>query len=151
MEGLTAFLQIGAFVVAIGTLWKGLSEYMKNNGFKRAEILEKLIEKFNSKDKLVAKNILEDFQEAYYETIDPNDTPEKKIEKRSKNCNDLTFVHVFYGNSRIDVPKIEDENAIIEDKIKIAGDDFDVPKFLKVISKKQLVQYFKTYKAIKKP
>ena len=43
---MTSFLQIGAFLVAMLTLYKGLSEYGKNNLFKRAQTLEKLILKF---------------------------------------------------------------------------------------------------------
>ena len=146
MEGLTAFLQIGAFLVAFGTLFKGLSEYSKNNGFKRAEILEKLIDKFKNSDKLVAKNILEDMTEAYYDTIDASDNRVKQIEKRSKDCNNLTFVHIFYGNSCIVVERIDDEKTTIIDKIEIKQGDMKTDNFLGVISVKTLIKYFQRYK-----
>lgn len=67
MEGLTSFLQIGAFVVAMVTLYKGLSEYGKNNLFKRAEVLENLISKFKDNKLFIAKRLLDDFEEFYYE------------------------------------------------------------------------------------
>ncbi len=78
MEGLTSFLQIGAFVVAMLTLYKGLSEYGKNNLFKRADTLEKLIYKFKDKKLFFAKRVLDDFIVYHYPGISVTKLTEEK-------------------------------------------------------------------------
>jgi hypothetical protein len=70
MEGLTSFLQVGGFVIALLTIYKALSEYGKNSLFQRANVLEKLIEKFKDKKLFMAKRILDDFVECYYPDLD---------------------------------------------------------------------------------
>lgn len=81
MEGLTSFLQIGAFMVAMLTLYKGLSEYGKNNLFKRAEILEKLILKFKDKKLFLAKRVLDDFIVYHYPGISVTKLSEEMVKE----------------------------------------------------------------------
>ncbi len=94
MEGLTSFLQIGAFVVAMITLYKGLSEYGKNNLFKRAETLEKLIIKFKDEKLCIAKKILDDFFMYYYPGINVTKLSE---EKPNKLTEPMVFVKPDYS------------------------------------------------------
>lgn len=90
MEGLTSFLQVGGFVIAMLTIYRALSEYGKNNLFQRAKILESLIDKFKDKKLYVAKRLLDDFIEVYYEDID-FDKIDKPTPKGIRN--DATVVH----------------------------------------------------------
>lgn len=70
MEGLTAFLQVGGFLIAMLTIYRGLSEYGKSNSFTRAGKMEQLIDKFKEEKLSVAKRIMDDFVEDYYEGVD---------------------------------------------------------------------------------
>ncbi|MFN8349476.1 MAG: hypothetical protein U0X91_31035 [Spirosomataceae bacterium] len=92
MEGLQSFVQVGLFIIAILTLYKGLSEYSKNNAFKRAEILENLIKRFKDPNLSVAKNLLDAFVEIY------------RVEKRGK-YKEITRAHQTVGNGCIKVSK----------------------------------------------
>ncbi|WAC12786.1 hypothetical protein [Dyadobacter pollutisoli] len=101
MEGLNSFLQIGAFVIAMMSLYKALSEYGMNNSFKRAEVLEKLIAKFNDKEIYAAKRLLDDFEKYHFTGIDPanSEANEKKLLRKYKGR--VTFVHNSYDHELV--------------------------------------------------
>jgi len=90
MEGLTSFLQVAGLIIVMLTIYKGLSEYGKNNIFQRAKILESLIEKFKDKKLYIAKRLLDDFIEFYYDGIDFD-----KVDKPTPKgiSEDITAVH----------------------------------------------------------
>ncbi|MBO9613615.1 MAG: hypothetical protein J7619_13015 [Dyadobacter sp.] len=77
MGGLTSFLQVGGFLIAILTIYRALSEFGKTNLLQRAKKLEELIDKFKDKKLYVAKRVLDDFLVVYYEGVEsvPPDTP----------------------------------------------------------------------------
>jgi hypothetical protein len=101
MEGLNSFLQIGAFVIAMMSLYKALSEYGMNNSFKRAEVLEKLIAKFNDKEIYAAKRLLDDFERYHFTGMDPtnSEAAEKKLLLKHKDS--VTFVHNSYDHELV--------------------------------------------------
>ena len=61
--------------------YKGLSEYGKNNLFKRAEILEKLILKFKDKKLFLAKRVLDDFIVYHYPGISVTKLSEEMVKE----------------------------------------------------------------------
>lgn len=115
MEGLTSFLQIGAFVVAMLTLYKGLSEYSKNNLFKRAKILENLIKKFKDDKLYIAKRLLDDFEEFYYEGRSIGKDQETDSSVLTKP---MTFVHSMYISP---LRKAKRENSSEKFSVEDAG------------------------------
>jgi hypothetical protein len=91
MEGLTSFLQVGGFVIAMLTIYRALSEYGKNNLFQRAKILEGLITRFKDPKLYISKRILDDFIAHFYENIDA--AKADAYSNVSKITDDLTIVH----------------------------------------------------------
>ncbi|ACT91767.1 hypothetical protein [Dyadobacter fermentans] len=102
MDGLQSFLEIGAFIIAALTLYKAISEYSKNNVFKRASVLEELIVKFKKPELFAAKRLLDDFQEYHYKGMssgaqyDPTQVSDPVI-----------FVHANYKSQKCVAERIE--------------------------------------------
>lgn len=81
LQILELILKIGGAIGGLFLFFRGYLEYRKSNRTKRAEFLEKMITEFNTPDKKIALNLLDDYVYVKEEdrTIDPREQLAKAV------------------------------------------------------------------------